>query len=245
MTNQAVYGISKNARAEPKVKWLLEKIQEGDSDLAIAIGGDGEAFAAFHNYPDKKLLHLRLDQSAGFYSAMRLKDVDDRTIERIAKDDYRILELPLLKVGLDDGFLRVLNDASLVREPNGKSGKFNIDIDGDSLKQSADGVIVCTPSGSSAHSFSANGPLISWGLPAYGVTIQAATRGLRSFSYVVPGDKITQVTSDYECFLEYDGASIPLPAGSSVSFCLAGRKAKIVQLDRESQLQKFTRIMLP
>jgi len=95
----------------------------------------------------------------------------------------------------------------------------------------ADGVIVATPTGSTAYSFSAGGPIVSPDVPCLVVTPIAAHM-VFDRSFVVPASATVrlEVVGEEPGLLSADGrSSLELPVGSSVSIARAPEPARFVQ----------------
>ncbi|MBD3254270.1 MAG: hypothetical protein GF383_04215 [Candidatus Lokiarchaeota archaeon] len=251
MVKQAHYNISSKVKKldDPQlnkhIKWIKSQIPEGRSDFAIAIGGDGEVLNAFHKYPQHKILGMKIEdgRSLGFFSAVNLNEVDEKVIQDIKNDKYTSLSLPLLACEVGKRRIPILNDVAIIRRPNGKSGKFEVDVGGDIFQASGDGVIISTPGGSSSYNFASGGSIISWNLYAYSVRFFNLTRGLRSVSLIVPGDTITKVTNLYDAFIEIDGAGFEINPETQVITHLTEKHAKIISFEYHAQLQRLKRML--
>ncbi|MFX1238349.1 MAG: hypothetical protein ACFFAS_02305 [Promethearchaeota archaeon] len=112
-----------------KIDWIKERIPEGESELFIAIGGDGEALKAFHKYPEKKILGFKIEdgRSLGFYSAVDLYYIDEFIIEKIKNENFQTLSLPLLEYIIHNKKSFIINELCVQRSLIGKSGKFLVD----------------------------------------------------------------------------------------------------------------------
>jgi NAD+ kinase len=98
---------------------------------------------------------------------------------------------------------------------------------------SADGVIVATPTGSTAYSFSARGPIVSPGVPCLVVTPIAAHMVFdRSFVLGAGQEVVLEVVGDEPGVVSADGREgIELPVGSRVRIHAASRPARLVAKD--------------
>jgi NAD+ kinase len=135
-------------------------------DLVVALGGDGTILRALHrmggNIPPIFGINLG---SLGFLTGVSSEEWSD-AVESIVAGNYRLSARSLLRVELErDGrvaetFLG-LNDAVVSRGHHSQLIKIEVRVDGEELcVYNADGLIVATPTGSTAYSMSAGGPLL-------------------------------------------------------------------------------------
>ncbi len=142
-------------------------LREG-TQLALCLGGDGTMLSLVKQCVQNSctlggvnLGHL------GFLSACG-KDKLELLIESLATGNYEIDERSLLEVSQLNaqqevilGPLLALNELSLMRAQTGRMIDVDVLLDGTAFNRyHADGVLVATPTGSSAYSLSAGGPLI-------------------------------------------------------------------------------------
>ena len=113
--------------------------------------------------------------------------------------------------GRDNSRLRyiVLNEVAITRGVTGKMVEFEVAIDGDTLStMRADGVIVASPTGSTAYSLSAGGPIISPTLSSM-VVVALAPHSLVSRSLVTDDDEVVSIVpedkSNKDCSVFIDG----------------------------------------
>ncbi len=228
-----------------KIDWIKERIPEGESDLVIAIGGDGEALKAFHKYPEKTLLGFKIEdgRSLGFYSAIDLHDVNEHVIGKIKNEDFHTLSLPLLEYEVNEKKSYIINELCVQRCLNGKAGKFIVNVGGDTFHASGDGIIICTPSGSSGYNFSSGGSIITWDLYAYSIRFFNLTGGLRSISIVVKGDVTTKIESLYNSTIESDGVGKDLLSKTTITARLSDKYSKFAYFDYHGQLSRLKRMI--
>jgi len=135
-------------------------------DLLVALGGDGTILRALHRMGGKipPIFGINLG-SLGFLTGVSSEDWSD-AVGSIVGGNYQLSARSLLRVDLQrDGrvaecFLG-LNDAVVSRGHHSQLIKIEVRVDGDELcVYNADGLIVATPTGSTAYSMSAGGPLL-------------------------------------------------------------------------------------
>ena len=137
------------------------------ADIAMVLGGDGTTLRALRlmRHGTVPVLGVNLGEM-GFLMWISPDDIE-AALERVAAGGFRVEERRMLaaKIRLDDGreIDRVaLNDILIGREEFSRLIKVEVLIDGRHFcDYAADGVLVNTPTGSTAYSFSAGGPVIS------------------------------------------------------------------------------------
>jgi NAD+ kinase len=137
-----------------------------NADLAITLGGDGTILKTARKLSRKKILILGVNfGNLGFLTECR----PDKMLEcltRIFKGNYHIDKRSLLRATIyrsgkkADTYL-ALNDAVINQGAFARLIEMDLAIDSLKLvKFKADGLIVSTPTGSTAHSLSAGGPIV-------------------------------------------------------------------------------------
>ncbi len=145
-----------------------------EADLVIVLGGDGTILSVARTAPpETPLLGVNVGL-LGFLAGLPSKDVIRRLDEVLAgrfREDRRgVLDVTVGR-GPHHGHYRVLNDAVLNREALARISTFAIALDDRVVAEfRADGVIVSTPTGSTAYNLSAGGPILHPQLPANVIT---------------------------------------------------------------------------
>jgi NAD+ kinase len=150
----------------------LESLASGarpaSAALALSIGGDGTMLRTVHLL-DGAAVHV-LGVNVGLLGYLTEVEPDALipALERTLAGDVRIEERMMLAVDLlrrDGAALgpwRALNEASLEKSEAGHTVRMLVRIDGEVFTSyQADGLIVATPTGSTAYSLSARGPVVS------------------------------------------------------------------------------------
>lgn len=134
-------------------------------DMAITVGGDGTIIhaAKYAAKADKQLIGVNVGR-LGFAADVEPHEYEQ--LERLITGDYATEERILLDVEVikEDGSKHYLavNDAVVARGQLSKTIDLHLTLDGDEIsKYRADGLLFSTPTGSTAYSLSAGGPILA------------------------------------------------------------------------------------
>ena len=138
-----------------------------ECDVVIVLGGDGTILDAAHRLgpTDVAVAGVNLGQ-LGFLTSCKDNEME-LLVSALASGNHRVVPRMLLKatVHLTDGTTSeyfAVNEITFTRGQTGRIVAIDAYIDGDLLNHyRADGLIVATPTGSTAYSLAAGGPLIS------------------------------------------------------------------------------------
>jgi NAD+ kinase len=202
-------------------------------DLVLVLGGDGTLLSVARAAPSRvPLLGINVGL-LGFLSVLNQKEAI-RRLDEVLRGGFREDRRKRLDVivgrGPHRGNYRVLNDAVLNREALARISMFSVALDGRTVAEfRADGVIVSTPTGSTAYNLSAGGPILHPALPAIVVT-PICPHTLAQRPLVVPASTAIRVQvvgperRDGGVYLTLDGqegfpivAGIPVDVKSSAS----------------------------
>ena len=138
----------------------------GKADLAVVIGGDGTLLAAARNLVRHRVPVVGVNQGrVGFMTDIGHRDMEEG-IGSILDGQYSIEERSVLDAEILRGresVLRTLalNEAVVGKGAQGRLIEFELRLDGEFVYAlRADGVIVATPTGSTAYALSAQGPIL-------------------------------------------------------------------------------------
>ena len=142
------------------------------ADLAVVVGGDGTMLAAARNLVRHRVPLTGVNQGrVGFMTDIGHDDMQ-AGIGAILEGKYTIEERALLDAEIVRGGKSVLktlalNEAVVGKGSQGRLIEFDLSIDGEFIYTlRADGVIVATPTGSTAYALSAQGPILHPAVPA-------------------------------------------------------------------------------
>jgi len=219
------------ARAE---KFGLAVKTRGKADVVVVLGGDGTFLRAAHAYPDTPLLGLNLG-GLGYLSSVEKKDFD-RALGMLAAGRYRVSERCLLAV---NGRFVALNDVVITREMSGHLTRLDLKADGKHVTSyMADGLIFATPTGSTAYSLAAGGPVLLPESESLVVTpLNPHALGVRplvvrdSVRFVVTARSRTAGNA-MKIGVYADGENVlMLDEGQSVEITKSVQTAKLIELD--------------
>jgi len=143
------------------------------AELAIVLGGDGTMLAAARNLARHRVPLAGINQGrVGFMTDIALKDVRS-SVGAILDGKYSIEERALLEAEIlrsGKTLLRTvaLNEAVVGKGSEGRLIEVEVRINGEYVYAlRADGLIVATPTGSTAYALSAQGPILQPGVAAF------------------------------------------------------------------------------
>lgn len=169
------------------------------ADLAVIMGGDGTMLGAGRRLAHTKVPLIGINHGRlGFITDIPLQSATDALIGVINGDfeaeDRVLLEGRVMR-GDDVMFAGVaLNDVVINRAGRGGMIEVRIELDGAFMySQRADGLIVATPTGSTAYSLSANGPILHPTLNAI-LVVPVAPQTLSNRPIVIPDNGVLSMT---------------------------------------------------
>lgn len=152
-----------------------------DADIAIALGGDGTLLAQARRLLERQIPIVgvnfgRLGFLAEFDEASLLKQAEIVLAERPLVRERIVLDVTLEAAGEAPRSAGVaLNDCVIAAGYPFRMIELRLDVDGDRGPAIVgDGVIIATPTGSTAHNVSAGGPIVHPDLDALVITANAA-----------------------------------------------------------------------
>jgi NAD+ kinase len=141
------------------------------ADLLVSLGGDGTMLRAMRLADRQRALVLGVNLGKlGFLAEVDVPELPDALS---AVDEHKFTVEPRLAVDaiVGDRLLTAFNDVALVRFPGQATARVAVRAGGHPfVSYAADAIVVATPAGSTAYSFSAGGPIVSPAVDALLVT---------------------------------------------------------------------------
>jgi len=130
-------------------------------DFVVALGGDGTLLAAAHAYGKRGIPLLGVNIGGlGFLTTVPY-DKLSKTLDDIARKKYRIEKRMVLRAVMDRKSSYALNDFTISTRVPGRAVEFSAVINNEYVcRFVADGIIVATPTGSTAYSLATGGPIL-------------------------------------------------------------------------------------
>ena len=212
---------------------------EGDSfeaDFAVSVGGDGTLLETANRVGRKQTPILGINTGRlGFLADVSPADME-ACVEALFQNNYAVESRTLIQVEADgkplDGGSCALNDVAILKRDTASMISIRATIDGDYLTTyQADGLIVSTPTGSTAYSLSNGGPII---VPRTGVLLMTAVapHSLNIRPIVIPDTarvELTVSSRSHSFLVAIDGRSMKLPEGTTLILCRAPYKVQLVK----------------
>ena len=168
------------------------------SDMIISIGGDGTIISTLRKFVNSDLPVLGLHIGGLGFLAECNQDSYKERIDNIILEDYYIEDRMLIEVERDSCKFHSINEVVINRGELGRTIKISVSI-GDKYVNTyeADGLIFSTPTGSTAYSLSAGGPIVSPELQLIIITpICPHTLSMRPL--IVPSDQDIRISFEKE-----------------------------------------------
>jgi NAD+ kinase len=185
----------------------------GSADLIVVLGGDGTMIAAARLLDNRSVPVVGINfGSLGYLTEVRLEEMTE-ALDAVFAGDYRLDSRVMLAAELYRGGERllrnrVLNDVVISKSALARIIEIEALLDGQFVNRfRADGLIVSTPTGSTAYNLSAGGPVVYPSMNAVLLT-PICPHTLSNRPLVVPDDaeiELTLKTPDEEVALTLDG----------------------------------------
>jgi NAD+ kinase len=207
------------------------------ADLAVSLGGDGTVLRTVELVSAKDVPIIAVNVGLLGYLTEVEPPALTTSLDRFFRNDYDVEERMMLSVSVVDGgpadgqTFRALNEAVVEKRASGHTVRLAVRIDGSSFTTyAADGLIVATPTGSTAYSLSARGPIVS---PAHRALLLTPVSPHMLFdrSLVLDPDEDVdiEVLGERDASLSIDGREVAvLPAGATVRCSAAAEVARFV-----------------
>ncbi len=224
--------------AFPRNGMVAREKLPGIVDLLIVLGGDGTLLAVARLMAEHRVPILPVNLGGmGFLTSVTLADLYP-ILEEVLAGKSRISERVLLEAEvIRDGRVvqrhRALNDAVLNKGAVARMIDVDLHIDGGFVcKYKSDGLIISTPTGSTAYSLAAGGPIIYPLVEAFVIT-PICPHTLTNRPLVIPDTAAVEVdfrAGEESVFLTLDGQlGVELKPGDHVAVRKAAHKLRLVR----------------
>lgn len=209
---------------------------DSDFDLALAMGGDGTFLLTAKQVAHKSIPLLGVNFGhLGFLSEYGDIAMEDLA-EKIAHKDFTVQERSMLRANLPNISKNyyALNDIVLYRLAHANLLYTDLYIDNDLVHSyRSDGIIVCTPTGSTAYALSAGGAVMDPNIHAFQI-VPIAAHSLSSRPHVVSDEQVIVIETEEnknKFYLQADGQDlVEIEPGASITIQKAEYNLKLARL---------------
>ncbi|HAN22045.1 MAG: hypothetical protein A2Y15_01335 [Clostridiales bacterium GWF2_36_10] len=212
-------------------------------DIAIVLGGDGTMLSAAHTacLINTPLLGINLG-TLGYMSELEIAEIDllDKLKEEFNCAHRMMIDISVERESIQIACFTALNEVLISRGAVASMLGLNLICDGSQVNHyRADGLIVSTPTGSSAYSMSAGGPIIDTKLDAICVcpVCSHSLSGSRALIFSPKSEIVIKPLSEKggDIILTADGRySFPLKDGDSVIITKSAKITRFVKLKKDA-----------
>ena len=214
-----------------------------ECEIVITLGGDGTLLkvarhAAKYNVP---ICGINLG-NLGFMAEIEVARLE-ASLERLIRGEYEVEERMMLEAVIkkEDEIVEkylALNDFVIISENFSRVMSYSLTVNHSFIDvQVADGVIISTPTGSTAYSLSAGGPVISPNVNAVVITPICA-HTLHARSIVVSDRDVIEIgicDKNKEVVIAFDGQrGYKLEPGDIVTIYIAKASTKLIRLSKHN-----------
>lgn len=208
--------------------------------VALVLGGDGTLLGAIHSLLEYDPVFTGINiGSLGYLTAAKLTDAEE-LLRAISSKTLSVSSRPLISATVRDrsggekNIGRLALNEIVISRSSGRMAHISLKLNGlDVMSYACDGLIAATPTGSTAYSLSAGGPLVMPGTRAITLTV-ICPHALASRPMVLPDTVSVEIgnnDSDRPLTITIDGEDVcTLDADSSLVISPSGRNAKIAFL---------------
>lgn len=236
---------------DEKKRIIVSSIPD-DIDCAIVIGGDGSLIEVARVLQGRELPILGINMGTlGYLTEVEVSHIEN-AIKQCLKEDYIVEKRMMVEGIFEDGTKDIaLNDIVVSRKGELRIVHFRLYVNGELLgSYEADGVIVSTPTGSTAYNLSAGGPIVEPTAEMFVIT-PICSHALNSSSIVLSAedDIVIEIgkgrnNTVQEVLAAFDGAdTVTLKTGDKLMIRRSDAATKIMKLSKVSFLEILRRKM--
>jgi NAD+ kinase len=206
-----------------------------DGDAAswtgVVLGGDGTLLTASRSAPGVPLLAVNLG-TVGFLAAVEPAEVD-AAVAQVLAGELKIQERSMLSVRVDGGpEALAVNEVVVGRHSSRRTADLAVRVDDELFwRWSCDGVLVATPTGSTAYALSAGGPLVSPDAAVL-VVVPICAHTMFDRPLVVPDHAVVDIAPERgvgdDLAVTADGATVATGPATVISVARAEQTLRLV-----------------
>lgn len=219
-----------------------------DYDALFLIGTDRDLLNILQLMRENiiPILHISPPGYTGFFSSIEWNKLSD-SLEKIVSGKYDLVEYMRLKTFIDNNKSYYgLNEIALFSSRSAVLVSYDLSVDDEYIwSDTSDGLIIATPTGSTAYAYSAGGPIVMRNTNVFVIVPVNSLNPMRR-SLVVPGDsriRVSRITSSYKCEAIIDGVT-RVKVKEEISVMKAEKPALFIRLEKRLSEQIERKIKL-
>lgn len=214
-----------------------------DAAVTVAVGGDGTILRTLARLLGTRVPVIGVNFGRVGFLASIPPDALERDLRRVFAGEYRVIELPTLEVTLNGGSHAAVNDVVVTSATLGRMVELTYAVGGEDLGTvPCDGMICCTPSGSTAYNLSNGGPVLVRGLDAMAITF-IAPHSLHARPLVAGRGSALMVrneTADVKVGVLVDGHRVAdMGSGDEIAIELGGERSLLATLPETTFFSRY------
>ena len=207
-----------------------------DADVVISMGGDGTFLRAASMVGAKQIPILGINTGRlGFLADINAQEIE-RTIQALYEGDFTVDTRAVIMVETEgqplQGYCCALNDVAILKRDTASMISIRASVNGQYLNTyQADGLIVSTPTGSTAYSLSNGGPIIVPGTKVFSMTA-VAPHSLNVRPIVLADSSVIELdveSRSHNFLVAIDGRSEKCKEGTKIVLRRAPYDIKVVK----------------
>jgi NAD+ kinase len=207
-------------------------------ELCIVLGGDGTILKGLRSYAGTGVPVFSVNfGEVGFLATIEPEELDGYGFERAFAGDFDVLLLPAIAFESSSGPHTAFNDISFHRKVGGRVAQLSYGVQGEEVGSvRCDGLVVCTPAGSTGYNLANGGPVLAWGVEGFGVSFIAPHSLTARALVVAPDDTLTVSNRGREAVdVSVDGRPVcEIAPGEDIHARFEPRAASLAQLPGSS-----------
>ena len=244
-------GESKLSFDEPYEVFTTDEIEQSKIDYLLCIGGDGTMLDTLNIVRETGIPVLGFNTGRlGYLATSNPGDVE-KVIDELSKKSYHLDKRSLLKLEADQelfgGFAYALNDFVIHKKDSTSMITVHTYLNGEFMNSYwADGLIVATPTGSSAYSLSCGGPILIPKSASFAIT-PIAPHNLSVRPVVIPDDTVLsfEIEGRVKSYLiSLDSRNCSIKKGTQIAVRKANFTFNLIRLSAENYLDALRNKMM-
>ena len=202
-------------------------------DLIIVFGGDGTLLNSARQYLEHEIPILGVNMgNVGFLTDIKTDNFEE-SLKEILKGNYKIEERNLVSAQYNDNHIYGLNEVVIHSGAYAQLMRYRLNVNNKVVyEQRSDGLIIATPTGSTAYALSAGGPIIHPSLDVWTI-LPMLPQSLSSRPFIISSNENVEIElfdgpSDNAKICVDGQNDIDLPYGVKVTICKMHKTLKLV-----------------